>query len=110
MTKLSDQAVRLRVDGIPSGTKNADMFLAITESLLQTDVSTGENAGRRLAHTGVVRSLTTLGHIEAKKTSAYTADAKINLNPEWRRPNVKLVLFVQDRATRKIIGATTLAP
>jgi hypothetical protein len=110
LTKLNDQAVRLRVDDVPAGTRNADMFLAITESLLETDVRNGENAGHRLAHTGVVRSLTTLGHIDAKKTAAYTADAKINLNQEWRRPNVKLVLFVQDRATRKIIGATTLQP
>jgi hypothetical protein len=110
MAKLSDQAVRLRVDDVPAGTRNADMFLAVTESFLETDVRSGENAGRHLAHTGVVRSLTTLGHIDAKKTLAYTADAKINLNPEWRRPNVRLVLFVQDRSTRKIIGATSLQP
>jgi hypothetical protein len=108
MSRLSDETVRIKVENVPQGTRNADMFLAITDSFLETDVRDGENAGHRLQHTGVVRSLTSVAHLDTKKSSAYSADAKINLNPQWRTPNVKLVLFVQDRATRKIIGATTL--
>jgi len=108
LTKLSDEMVRLKIDNIPQGTRNADMFVAITDTFIETDVRDGENAGRHLQHTGVVRSLVSVAHVDAKKTSAYTADAKINLNPQWRSPNIKLVLFVQDRATRKIIGATSL--
>jgi hypothetical protein len=110
MAMQSSDVLRLKVEHLPTGTRNADMFLAITESGLENSVRAGENAGRRLQHVGVVRSLTTLGHIDTKKAGAYTADAKINLNPEWRTANVKLVLFVQDRATRKIIGAATLRP
>ena len=108
MSRISDEMVRLKVENLPQNTRTADMFLAITDSFIETDVRDGENAGRHLSHTGVVRSLTSVGHLDAKKTSSYKADAKINLHPEWRSANVQLVLFVQDRSTRRILGATTL--
>jgi hypothetical protein len=110
MYLASDDVIHLNVEHLPPGVRDADMYLAITETALSTDVPRGENTGRRLRHTGVVRSLTTLGHIDAKKSSGYSADARINLKPEWRRENLKLVLFVQDRASRKIVGAATLHP
>ena len=106
----SADVIHLNIGRLPPGTRDADMYLAITETALSTDVQRGENTGRRLRHTGVVRSLTTLGHIDTKKSVAYSADARINLKPEWRRENVTLVLFVQDRASRKIVGAATLHP
>lgn len=108
LVRRSDEMVQLKVDNVPQGARNVDMFLVITDLSIETDVHQGENAGRHLQHTGVVRSLTSIGHLDLKKAAAYTADAKINLNPAWRSPNLSLVLFVQDRATRKILGATTL--
>jgi hypothetical protein len=109
LTRLSDEAVRLKVDNIPQGVRNADLFLAITDNLLETDVRSGENAGKRLQHTGGVRRLNNIGHIDLKKNANYSADAKINVNPQWRTSSVRLVLFVQDRSSRRIVGATTIS-
>jgi hypothetical protein len=106
----SSDTVRLKVERLPLGTKNADMFLAITEANLETTPRAGENGGRRLRHTGVVRNLTAIGHLDSKKAATYAADVKVNLNPEWRSENVRVVLFVQDRSTRRIIGAATTHP
>jgi hypothetical protein len=100
----------LKVEKLPEGTRSADMFLAVTETNLETTPRAGENGGRRLRHTGVVRSLTGIGHLDTKKAAAYTADAKVNLNNEWNPQNLKLVLFVQDRSSRKIVGAATAQP
>jgi hypothetical protein len=109
MSLLSGDAVRMKVENLPPGTQEADILLAITESDLETSVQAGENGGRRLRHTGVVRTLMNLGHLDTKKSaSAYSADATLKLRPEWRRSNLKLVLFVQDRSTRRILGATAL--
>ncbi|MGH9558624.1 MAG: DUF1223 domain-containing protein, partial [Bryobacteraceae bacterium] len=47
---------RLTVAHLPPGIRTADVFLAITEDRLETDVAAGENGGRRLRHSGVVRS------------------------------------------------------
>jgi hypothetical protein len=52
----------------------------------------------------VVRSLTSLGRLDSKN-DVYSGDARLNLNPQWNRANLNLVLFVQDRATRRILGA-----
>ena len=110
LSMLSTDTLRLKVDNLPAGTQTADMLLAITESGLETTVQSGENGGRQLRHTGVVRSIINLGRLDTKKASTYTADAKLKLAPDWRRDNLKLVLFVQDRSTRRILGAGTLRP
>jgi hypothetical protein len=110
MSMQPNQVVRIKVDTIPPGTRNADVFLVITEANLETAVRGGENGGRRLRHTGVVRSLSTAGHFDARKVGAFSADAKLNLNPEWRTENLSIVLFVQDRSNRKIIGALAVHP
>ncbi len=107
---LQNGVAHLKVEKLPEGTRNADMFLAVTETNLETTPIAGENGGRRLRHTGVVRSLTGIGHLDSKKAAAYTADARVNLNPEWNPQNLKLVLFVQDRSTRRIIGAASTHP
>jgi hypothetical protein len=100
--------VTLRVHGLPKETKGADLLLAITESDITTSVERGENRGRLLRHVAVVRSLTSLGYLDPKKDGAYTAEARLNLQPEWSRQNVKVVLLVQDRATRQILGAASM--
>jgi hypothetical protein len=110
MALTGNSAVHLHVEKTPVGSRTFDVFLAITETNLETDVRGGENSGHRLRHVGVVRNLSSVGHFDTRKGGAYDADAKLNLKPEWRAENLKLVMFVQDRSNRKIIGATTLRP
>ena len=98
-----------QVAGVPPGIRNVDVFLAITESNLETRPRAGENDGRILRHTGVVRALNSVGHFDPRKSNDYSADARISLNSQWSRDNVRLVLFAQDRSTRKIIGAAACA-
>jgi len=97
--------VSFQVRGLPKGTQTADMLLAVTESGLETSVGGGENGGRRLRHSAVVRTITKLGLLDTKKDGAYDGNARFNLRPDWNRQNLKLVLFVQDRGNRKILGA-----
>jgi hypothetical protein len=108
MALVSSDSLRLRVENLPPETREADILLAITENELETNVQRGENSGTQLRHTGVVRSLMRLGRIDTAKAGSYSADAQLKLKPEWRREYLKLVLFVQDRATHKIVGAATL--
>jgi hypothetical protein len=98
------------VQHLPDGTRGTDILLGITESDLRTNITGGENRGRSAAHTAVVRSMSTLGHLDPKKNGAYSADIKLNLNFRWNRQNVKLVLLVQDSTTRRILGAASARP
>lgn len=110
MWMQSGDTVHLNVEALPHGTRDADVLLAVTETGLETDVKRGENQGRVLRHAGVVRSLTHLARVDTRKAGAYTADARVTIAPEWKRQNVTLVVFVQDRSSGKIIGAATAKP
>jgi hypothetical protein len=100
----SGDVVSVSVQQLPANTRSADVLLGIAESGMGTNILGGENRGRRAVHTAVVRSLTQLSRLDAKKT-AYNAQVRLNLNRQWDRRNIKLVVLVQDRATRRILGA-----
>jgi len=97
--------LHLRVGKLPAGSHKADVLLAIAENNIETDVRAGENNGRRLRHIAVVRTMSKLAELDPAKPGEYTAEARLNLRPEWKRANVKVVLLVQDRETRKILAA-----
>ena len=81
--------------------KDADIIVALTETGLQSKVTNGENSGRTLSHTGVVRRLTLLGHA---KDSSYSTQTSLAISREWKRENLQAIVFVQDRKTRHILG------
>ena len=84
----------------------AEVLLAITENNLRSEVPRGENAGRYLRHSAVVRGLTTLGNVSAGQN--FEAEPAVNLANGWQRDNLRAVAFVQERRTRRIVGAAVL--
>ncbi|MBZ5677221.1 MAG: DUF1223 domain-containing protein [Acidobacteriia bacterium] len=106
----SAQNVSFSVSKLPSGSHEAEILLGVTEGGLVTSVFGGENNGRQLRHAAVVRSLSSLGRLDPNRPGEYSAVAQLNLRQEWNRANLKLVLFVQDRVTRRILGAASVRP
>lgn len=100
--------VNFTVSHLPQATKEADILLAITEGGLSNYIGGGENGGRKLQHVAVVRSLVSLGKLNHKENGAYSADAQLRLKSDWVRQNLKLVLLVQDRTSKRIVGAATM--
>jgi len=60
---LAQGRLQIRVAPLPRRGVSADVLLAITENSLESNVSRGENAGRRLRHIAVVRRLIQLAHV-----------------------------------------------
>ncbi|HYM01090.1 MAG TPA: DUF1223 domain-containing protein, partial [Blastocatellia bacterium] len=83
----------------------ADVMLAITESGLQSNVSRGENAGRQLSHSAVTRKLLRIGSVDH---SGFSAEKLVSLAPDWKRENMKAVVFVQERVSLHVIGASSI--
>jgi hypothetical protein len=98
--------LHVRAGKLSSG-ENAEVFMAITESHLHSDVKRGENAGRGLEHDGVVRKLTSLGKAKGAGEFSFDAQSAVKLSPEWKRENVRVVVFVQDVRSRQIYAATS---
>lgn len=107
----STQSLALRVVLAPLGAANpkhgADVLLAITEDNLTSNVTRGENAGTHMNHLAVVRRLQVLGHVDA--AGRFTAAPEESLAENWKRENLHIVAFVQDRSTRRVLGASTLS-
>ena len=102
--------VQVRVQ-VPAGVPRrgaAEVVLAMTEDGLATKVVRGENGGRTLRHAAVARSLTTIGVIEAA-TGDTTQHGSVWLSADWSRPNMRLVAFLQERESRRILGAASVA-
>jgi len=104
-----DLKLSIHINDIPQITTGdtADVLLAITESNLRSEVSRGENAGRYLRHTAVVRSLSVLGNVSAGQQS-FEAEPTASLNVGWQRDNLRAVVLVQERRTRRVLGAAAL--
>jgi hypothetical protein len=106
---LAQKSVTLtvRVENLPDVSQGdtVDVMLAITESDLLSKVSKGENSGRELAHSAVTRKLTRIGDISGK---TFNAEPRIDLSATWKRQNMKAVVFVQERASRRVLGAAAI--
>lgn len=85
---------------------NAALYLALRENRLANDVKAGENDGRRLEHDYVVREL--IGPLPFSGTGKAEARRALTLRPDWKRPDLGLVAFVQDAASGEVLQAVAL--
>lgn len=99
-------SVSIKIDTIPDTSRGdkAEVFLAVAESGLQSKVSRGENAGREIAHTAVARKLVKIGTVDG---SSFTAQQNIKLDQTWKRSSTKVVVFLQERNSRRVLGAAS---
>jgi hypothetical protein len=78
--------------------------LAVVENGITVDVRSGENAGRKLHHDHVVRSL-----IAALPSGAnQEARLRVSLSPGWRYPLLSLVVFAEDERSGEVLQAVAL--
>lgn len=103
-----DVGVRLKVD-VPADVTirgDADVVVAVTEDRLVTSVHAGENKGRTLNHNAVVRFLDVVGALKPDERT-FTATTKVPLAPQWKPENLRIVSFIQERRSMKVLGAGT---
>jgi hypothetical protein len=86
-----------------------DIWIAVTERGLHSDVKRGENAGENLHHAAVVRALREIGTAEAGKETSFSGSITLPVEVSWNRQNLRLVVFVQERNGKQIVGAASAA-
>jgi hypothetical protein len=102
--------LNIRIENLPaiSAGDTAEVLLAVAEDDLHSSVSRGENAGHKLSHTAVVRHLSVIGSMDAQGGKAFTASPIISIENNWKRRNLRAVIFVQERESRRVLGASSL--
>lgn len=88
--------------------RDSNVYLAVTETSLSTFVRGGENAGHRLRHSAVARSFGVIGRVDPKGANGGELVSTLRLPHDWKRENLRAVVFVQERDTFRITGANVL--
>lgn len=89
--------------------RDSNVYLAVTEKNLATEVPRGENAGHTVRHSAVVRSFGVIGKLDAKGAFRGQVVSTLRLPHEWKRENLRAVVFVQERESYHITGASVIA-
>jgi hypothetical protein len=108
--KRSHQHVTVEVGKLQGAQPDdvAEIWLLVTESGLHSAVSAGENAGHELHHGPVVRWARKLGTANLNATPSYAGDSDMKLEGAWKPNNLRIVVFVQEKRSRRIIGASSV--
>jgi hypothetical protein len=102
---FAQEKVRVRVKA-PELSSSNDVLLAITEDNLANKVSAGENDGRVLRHSAVVRDFRRLGQLH---DGSFDITAPLKPGKDWKPQDLRVVVFVQEAASGKIQGAASAA-
>jgi hypothetical protein len=96
--------VRVEAGPLPSSTntQSAGVFLAIADNSDESQVSGGENAGRKLQHVAVLRKLTRIGSIDA--SSEFSRNINLDLRSK-NHGNWRIVAIVQESEAGRVLGA-----
>jgi hypothetical protein len=90
---------------VPRG--ETELWIALTETGLQTDVKAGENSGETLKHAAVVRSLRKIETVH--DLVGYQRQIQTEVEPGWKKENVAVVVFLAEKNSHKIIGTVAAA-
>lgn len=97
---VEENNLKIEISDLPSH-DTAYVWFVITEDNLQTDVKRGENSGRKLPHTAVVREMKLLDRL-ATDAKTFSVRHNFTLQPAWQKKNLNLIVFVQGENSKKI--------
>ena len=88
---------------LPSfGMRDADVYVGVVLNRAESQVAKGENAGRKLSHTAVVKSIVKVGSLRKGKT--FAQDLQLKLEPGTDPGNVRVIAFLQEPGQGRVIG------
>jgi hypothetical protein len=88
-----------------AGPGNVDLWVAVYQRGLVTEVGSGENASATLRNDHVVRRLEKAFTLPAAAGSEKTGELVLGLDKRWKAGDLGVVAFLQDPATLAIHGA-----
>jgi hypothetical protein len=99
----AEKGIHVELHADESLPRGSEVYFAVAEDSVESKVSAGENSGRLLAHTAVVRSLTKVGKAAGAGDSGIAMDLKAN--EHWGK-HLRVVAFLAEHDGGKILGAT----
>ena len=88
------------------GSATAEVYAAVALNHAESRVSGGENAGHRLTHVSVVRTLVKIG--ELKRGQNLSRDMRLKFENVGHDSNLRLIIFVQESRQGRVLGASAV--
>ena len=102
-------SIPFTIDSIPAVQKGdeAEVFAALVQDRANSKVRAGENSGSSLDHVSIVRVLRNVGTISGK--SSFSGNTKLSSGSyNFASEPSHVIVFVQERKSRRILGAASL--
>ncbi len=101
--------LQISIGTLPAGQSagTADVILAVTEDGLHSQVGGGENAGRSLVHSAVVRDWHVIGTWNGNAAKTFTT--QVHIPSGWNRHHLRVVVFAQEQGRNRVLGAAAQA-
>jgi hypothetical protein len=87
------------------GSGDLDLWVAVYQSNLSTEVRAGENASRLLKNDRVVRRLEKAFTLPATAGAEKSGEVVLGIDKRWKTDDLGVAAFLQDPATLAIVGA-----
>jgi len=105
ISNASDK-IKVKISDLPAHDESY-VWLAVAEDDLKTNVRRGENVGKTLDHVSVVREMILIGNLlPAAKT--FESETALQFNSAWKKENLKFVVFVQGKDSKKVFALSKL--
>ena len=106
IASVRGDSMRLAVEApaAPADLEKTDIVVALVEDSLTSSVRRGENSGRTLAHSAVVRRHQVMGALQRE---SFVGEGEWRLNPAWQRAQMRVVAFLQGQKSRRVYGAAS---
>jgi len=98
--------VSVEAPAATSGLEPTAIGVALVEDAVSSAVRRGENTGRTLTHSAVVRRHQTVGTLQP---DGFVAEGEWPVNPAWQRAKLRIVAFLQGEKSRQIYAAASAA-
>ena len=100
----SPSVLHAHIDADGSASRhNAEVWAVIALNHAESQVTRGENGGRRLEHAAVALDLVRVGKLE--KGKPFSQDFSTRLKPGVDPKNLRLIVFVQESGPGDVLGA-----
>jgi hypothetical protein len=103
---LNADKLSIEIQNLPKR-QAATVYLALTEDKLVRRLERGNNAGKTMEYPSVARSLHPVATVDAQ-AAQFKAETYLQLQPEWKRENLNIIVFVQENVSRRIIAVKRL--
>ena len=97
---------KVEITGVPIH-ENATVFLAVAEDNLASGVRGSGNSVIKPAHMSVVRELKSVGMLTAEQSSL-EIEFVLQIQSDWKKENLKLIVFVQENLSRRVLGVSRI--